>query len=156
MIAAAAIFFAPAAAAQAQVKPALNFFITTYAQPTATPGRGSYYTAQLMNAGDTPVHNIRFGSTAPPDWTVEFEPANLAVLAPGATQIIGITVTPGSHTSRDNYNVTLTAQGDETGTVTSIYLMVQGGVSNWLWIGLGVAIAAILLFVFLFVRFNRH
>jgi uncharacterized membrane protein len=120
------------------------------------PGQSSHFLIELRNDGSETVNNIRLSSVPLENWTVGFQPAGLAALAAGAAKIVDVSISPGINTGSGNYNVTLLARADETGSVTSVYLSVEGGASFRPWVGLGLGVIAVGVFGFVFLRFGRH
>ena len=144
-------------AAQAQTgKAQLALNVIMGVPPEVTAGQSQSFHLQVMNVGSETVTNIRFSAVAPANWTVEFDPVIVDLLNPGASTVIVANITPANGTSHGSYDVSLMAQANETGAMTSVYLMVKGGISYWAWVGLVLGVLAVGVFVFIFIRFGRR
>jgi uncharacterized membrane protein len=160
------LFFLPAVlgglllmpvAAQAQTgKAQLAFNLILGAPPEVTAGESHSFHLQVMNVGSETLNGIRFSAVAPDNWTVEFEPERVDTLIPGMSAVIAANITPAAGIENGGYDVSLMAQANETGAMTSVYLNVKGGITSWVWVGLVLGVLAIGVFAFIFIRFGRR
>jgi uncharacterized repeat protein (TIGR01451 family) len=122
-----------------------------------TPGQANTFYLEVRNNGNTGLTNIRFGSSAPKDWQVQYTPSSLEALSAGSTDTVKVDIIPPANVSgRGDYNVTFIAEANEVRAVTTAFLRVEGGSPFWIWIGIGVAVIAIAIFAVIYVRFGRN
>jgi uncharacterized membrane protein len=121
-----------------------------------TPGQVNTLYLEVRNNSNTVINNIRFGSSAPPNWKVNFTPASLDSLSSGSGTTVNVDVIPPADIGgRGNYNITLIADANETRAVTTAFLTVRSGSTYWIWIGIGVGVVAAAIFVFIYLKFGR-
>ncbi len=111
---------------------------------------------EVRNNGNTGISNIKFDSDSPKGWIVNFEPRSIAYLSAGSSQTIDIKVIPSSDTSREEYNLTIIAEANETRAATGTMLRVESSPSFWLWVGVGVTALVIVGFIVIFLRFGKQ
>jgi uncharacterized membrane protein len=122
-----------------------------------TPGQINTLYLEVRNHGNTELSNIRFGSSAPKDWQIQFDPPSLAVLSVGSANTVNVNIIPPANvSSRGDYNITLIAEANEVRAVTTAFLRVEGGSPFWIWVSIGVAAIAIAIFAVIYIRYGRN
>ncbi|MDQ3880478.1 MAG: NEW3 domain-containing protein [Chloroflexota bacterium] len=76
---------------------------------TASAGGVQDFQVTLVNSGTAPLTNVALSGSGPTDWTVEFEPATIDTIPPGATTNATAHITPSSDAIAGDYVVTLRA-----------------------------------------------
>ncbi len=79
---------------------------------TAVAGRTRALNLTVENTGAAEARNISFRGTGPRNWEIEFEPSELASLAPGDSLEVTASVTPSSQAITGDYAVTVRANGE--------------------------------------------
>jgi len=111
----------------------------------AVAGRESSFTFTLANTGSAPATDLEMSATPPSGWTVEFEPKDIAALAPNATGEVNVKITPSEQAIAGDYMVTVRAAGGPVSEDVQFRVTVR---TSTLWgaAGLGViAVAALVL-----------
>jgi len=121
-----------------------------------TPGQNNSMFLEVRNNGNTTINNIRFSYNAPEGWNVVYTPDRLSSLGPESTNTIDVNIIPVSNAGRGDYTINLIAEADETRTVTTAFLRVEGATSFWLWVGIGIAVLVIAGFIVVFLRLGRQ
>jgi uncharacterized repeat protein (TIGR01451 family) len=121
----------------------------------AVAGEAATFPFTVSNTGSAPAQNIKFSSSAPSDWTVTFDPDNLAALPAGQDQQVQVKITPSSKAIAGDYVVNVSAAGD--GTSESQQFRVTVNTSTW-WgiVGLIVIAIAAIILVLAVLRYGRR
>jgi uncharacterized membrane protein len=108
---------------------------------TAHAGEATSLKLVVQNTGSAPAHNIKLTSTQPTDWSVKFDPEQVAELP--ANQQIDVTanVQPASNAVAGDYVVTMDARPEE-GTAASADFRITV-LTSTLWGIVGVALIAV-------------
>lgn len=111
----------------------------------AVAGRESSFTFTLVNTGTAPATDLELSATPPSGWTVEFEPQDVAQIAPNSTGEVSVKITPSEQAIAGDYMVAVRASSDTVSE--SVQFRVTVGTSTlWGAAGLGViAVAALVL-----------
>jgi uncharacterized repeat protein (TIGR01451 family) len=78
-----------------------------------TLGQSTPFTLLVRNTGSAPAENIALSATPPTGWTVDFEPATLAALEPGAALEVKATLRPADQAVAGDYVVSFNARPEE-------------------------------------------
>lgn len=92
---------------------------------TANAGSAKDFGLSLTNSGSAPVTNVAFSSNAPTGWKVEFDPADVASVAPGTPTSVNAKITPSSDAIAGDYEITMTAKGAESSDDVTIRVRVE-------------------------------
>ena len=119
-------------------------------------GQSSELTVTLRNDGSEAARDIELSATTPQGWKSNFEPKQVPQVAPGATQVVKVTLTPSVRAIAGDYQATIRAAAagglSESATFSITVL------TSTLWGAVGIAIIAIALLVVVFAvaRFGRR
>lgn len=122
----------------------------------AKTGRDNFFSVMLGNLGSAPIDNIKFSSTKPEGWTIEFKPDKVDSLDAIDSQTIEVNIKPPPETIAGDYVVKLSASGTQT---TSPEMEIRVTVETptvWGWVGVGVILLVIVGLVGIFMRFSRR
>jgi len=111
----------------------------------AVAGRESSFTFTLVNTGTAPATDLELSATPPSGWTVEFEPQDVAQIAPNSTGEVNVKITPSEQAIAGDYMVSVRASNDTVSESVQFRVTVR---TSTLWgaAGLGViAVAALVL-----------
>lgn len=75
----------------------------------ATAGREARVPLLVKNTGTAPLENISFSSSAPPNWSVKFDPETLVSVPPGESRQVTAIIKTDSRAIAGDYVVSLTA-----------------------------------------------
>ena len=92
---------------------------------TANAGSAKDFALSLANTGSAPVTGVTFSSSTPTGWTVEFEPADAASVAPGTPVPVTAKITPSQDAIAGDYELTMTATGAESSDDVTIRVRVE-------------------------------
>ncbi|WP_411032779.1 NEW3 domain-containing protein [Shinella sp. BYT-45] len=121
----------------------------------AVAGRESSFTFTLTNTGSAPATDLELSATPPSGWNVEFEPKDIAALAPNATAEVNVKITPSEQAIAGDYMVTVRASGGPVSQDVQFRVTVR---TSTLWgaAGLGVIAAAVLVLGGAVLRYGRR
>lgn len=85
----------------------------------AVAGRKNGVTLEVKNTGTSPVTDVNFSSTLPPNWSATFSPESIDALAPGESRQVTVEVTPNSKALAGDYLLTLRARSGDSRAVDS-------------------------------------
>jgi uncharacterized membrane protein len=121
----------------------------------ATAGRESTFTFTLVNSGSAPATDLELSGTPPSGWKVEFEPKQIANLAPGSQGSVAVKITPSERAVAGDYMVGLRAAGgpisEEVQFRTTVNTSTVWGIA-----GLGVIGIAVLVLAGAVMRYGRR
>jgi uncharacterized membrane protein len=103
------------------------------------PGEENILYLEIHNAGNKPITNIRLSSDEPEGWVVKFMPVSIDYLGASSVQTVDVSVKPAGNAAKDEYQVNIIAEANETRRVISTFLRVETATSVWLWVGVAVA-----------------
>ncbi len=109
----------------------------------AVAGRESSFTFTLVNTGTAPATDLELSATPPSGWTVEFEPKDVAQIAPNSTGEVNVKITPSEQAIAGDYVVSVRASNDTVSESVQFRVTVK---TSTLWgaAGLGVIAVAVL------------
>ena len=111
----------------------------------AVAGRESSFTFTLVNTGTAPATDLELSATPPSGWTVEFEPQDVAQIAPNSTGEVNVKITPSEQAIAGDYMVSVRASNDIVSEGVQFRVTVRTS-TMWGAAGLGViAVAALVL-----------
>lgn len=121
----------------------------------AVAGKESSFTFTLANTGSAPATDLELSATPPTGWTVEFEPKEIATLAPNATSEVNVRITPSEQAIAGDYMVSVHAAGGPVSEDAQFRVTVR---TSTLWgaAGLGVIAAAALVLGGAVMRYGRR
>jgi len=122
----------------------------------AKPGEDSYFSIEVGNLGTAPIENIKFSTTKPEGWTIEFTPEKIETLDAFDSQTMEVNIKPPTETIAGDYNITLRASGKQA-TANEIKIRVTVETPTiWGWVGVGIIVLVIAGLIVVFMRFSRR
>ena len=121
----------------------------------ANAGKEKRFVFILRNSGSAEARNITLSASPPSGWKVNFEPKELAVLAPNAEEKIAATVTPSDKALAGDYMMSVRANGDGVSESVNYRITVLTS-TVWGVVGLGVIAASLLVLLGAVGRFGRR
>jgi uncharacterized membrane protein len=121
----------------------------------ATAGKDSHLTLLVVNTGSAAIENIIFTSNKPTAWTVDFTPQKIDSLSAGGSQAVDVSIMPGAKAIAGDYQVNITAKGDQKTADVSFRVTVETP-TVWGWIGVAIIVLVIAGLAFVFIRFSRR
>jgi uncharacterized membrane protein len=121
----------------------------------AVAGKESTFTFTLANTGTAPATDLELTATAPAGWKAEFEPKEVAQIAPNSTSEVNLKITPSEQAIAGDYMVTVRASGGPVSESVQYRVTVN---TSTLWgaAGLGVIAVAALVLGGAVMRFGRR
>jgi uncharacterized membrane protein len=121
----------------------------------AEAGKETSFTFTLVNSGSAPATDLELSATPPSGWTVDFEPKQIAVLAPTATSEVAVKIMPSERAVAGDYMVNMRASGGPVSEEVQFRTTVR---TSTLWgvAGLGVIAAAVLVLGGAVMRYGRR
>jgi uncharacterized membrane protein len=136
-----------------------SFRLTTPDQrlsTNASAGQTKDFQVLVVNDGTAPVTAVTLAGTAPTEWTVVFDPATVASVAPNDPQEVTVHLTPSGSAIAGDYNVTLTASTAD-GARESIEMRVTVDTSlSWGLIGIALILLTLVGLSWVFQRYGRR
>jgi uncharacterized membrane protein len=121
----------------------------------ARPGKPANMSIYVKNTGSAVNHDIKFLSFKPENWQVEFKPAQIPALDPGALQQVEVTITPYGEALIGDYSVGVQVQGEKVSKSLEFRTTVKAA-ATWGWIGIGIIAGVIGGLTGLFRKFGRR
>lgn len=109
----------------------------------------------VKNTGSAPLKNVELTSSAPVDWTVEFQPAKIDVIAPGQHAQVVATIEASRKAVAGDYVTNLEAKTPEKTAMASLRVSVRTPLL-WGWLGILVILGALGGVYYLFRKFGRR
>lgn len=122
----------------------------------AEAGTATTYSLLVQNNGSATARNIEMTNTAPNDWEVSFEPAEITELPPGAQQEVTASVQPPDNAIAGDYVVTFRARPEDAGTESIEYRVTVRTSTLWGVAGVGLIAIAVLAVGVAVSRFGRR
>lgn len=121
----------------------------------AQAGKETNFTFTLVNRGSAPASDVELSATPPSGWNVEFEPEQVAEIAPNAASEVAVKITPSERAVAGDYMVTVQASG---GPVSESVQFRTTVTTSTLWgaAGLGVIAVAVLVLGGAVMRYGRR
>jgi uncharacterized membrane protein len=144
---------------QVEIVGNVAFSLTTPDQrlsANASAGQRKDFQVLVVNDGTAPVTTITLAGTAPQGWTVEFDPATVAQVAPGVPEQVTVQLTPSGSAIAGDYSVTLTASTAD-GARESIEMRITVDTSlSWGLIGIALILLTLVGLSWVFQRYGRR
>jgi len=122
----------------------------------ATAGKDNIFSIEVRNLGTGAVDNIKFSSTKPEGWAIEFTPEKVDLLEALDSQTIDINIKPPTETIAGDYIITLRASGEQATTEELKIRVTVESPTIWGWVGVGIIIIVIVGLAVIFMRFSRR
>lgn len=121
----------------------------------AEAGKETSFTFTLLNTGTAPATDIELSATPPTGWNVDFEPKQIAEIAPSAASEVAVKITPSERAIAGDYMVSVRAAGGPVSEDVQFRTTVR---TSTLWgvAGLGVIAAAALVLGGAVMRYGRR
>ncbi len=123
---------------------------------TAQAGSDNFFSINVSNLGSAPIDNIKFSSTKPEGWTVEFKPDKIESLGAIDEQTVDVNIKPAPKTIAGDYLITLTASGTQTSAGNMNIRVTVETPSVWGWVGVGIILVVVAGVIGIFMRFSRR
>lgn len=121
-----------------------------------TAGRDNFYTLTVQNRGTAAIHNIAFSKSMLSDWTVEFNPEQIASLAAGEEQTVKVNIRPPEDAAAGDYQITLGASGNEARASSLDARVTVETPSIWGWVGVGLVVLVVIGMGLVILRLGRR
>jgi uncharacterized membrane protein len=121
----------------------------------AEAGRETSFTFTLVNSGSSPATDLELSATPPSDWTVDFEPKQVATLAPNSASEVAVKITPSERAIAGDYMVAVRAAGGPVSEEVQFRTTVRTS-TIWGIAGLGVIAGAVLVLGGAVMRYGRR
>ena len=122
----------------------------------AKSGKDNYFAIEVGNLGTAPIDNIKFSSTKPEGWTIEFFPEKIELLEAFDSQTMDVNIRPPADTIAGDYQITLRASGTQASTGEMTIRVTVESPTIWGWVGVGIIMLVIAGMVVIFMRFSRR
>lgn len=123
---------------------------------TATAGEENSFSIVVGNLGTVPVDNIKFSSTKPEGWAIDFNPEKIDLLEAFDEQTIDVSIKPPPDTISGDYEIALRGSGSQTSTdLVTIRVTVESP-TIWGWVGVGIIVLVVAGLIVIFMRFSRR
>jgi uncharacterized membrane protein len=109
----------------------------------------------VRNTGTVELTDVSLSSNTPIDWVVEFEPKEIATIAPGESQSVIASITSSDTALAGDYVVSMTANSPEVDSSATFRVTVKTPVI-WGWVGILLIAAVIAGLVYLYRKYGRR
>src|SRR5690606_32444706 len=120
-----------------------------------TAGSNEKVELLVKNTGSAALKNVEMKSSAPVDWTVEFQPAKIDVIAPGQHAQVVATIKASRKAVAGDYVTNLEARTVEKTATASLRVSVRTPLF-WGWLGIMVIAGALGGVYYLFRKYGRR
>ena len=120
-----------------------------------TAGSDKKVELMVKNTGSAPLKNVEMRSSAPVDWTVEFQPTKIDVIAPGQHAQVFATIKASRKTVAGDYVANLDAKTPEKSATASFRVSVRTPLL-WGWLGIMIILGALGGVYYLFRKYGRR
>jgi len=122
----------------------------------AKPGKDNYFSIEVGNLGTAAIENIKFSTTKPEGWTIEFSPEKIEVLDAFDSQTMDVNIKPPTDTIAGDYNITLRASGKQAAANEIGIRVAVESPTIWGWVGVGIIVLVVAGLIVIFMRFSRR
>ncbi len=123
---------------------------------TAIAGKDNFYSTLIQNTGSGTIEDIKFSSSKPSGWSIEFTPKEIDALAPGSFQTIDVNIKPAPKAIAGDYRISLIADAKQTReSIDDIRITVETP-NIWGWVGVGIILVVLAGVIAVFMRFSRR
>jgi len=122
----------------------------------ATAGKDNIFSVELGNLGTAPVDNIKFSSTKPEGWSIEFAPDKIDSLAAVDSQTVELNIKPPTETIAGDYSIAIRASGEQTASQEMSIRVTVETPTVWGWVGVVIIVLVVVGLVVVFMRFSRR
>ncbi|MFC1982371.1 NEW3 domain-containing protein [Chloroflexota bacterium] len=123
---------------------------------TATAGKDNFFSVKVANLGTAPIENVKFSTTKPEGWTIEFTPDKIDTLEAIDEQTIDVNIKPPTRTVAGDYEIGIRASGKQsTAEEVKIRVTVESP-TIWGWVGVGIILIVVIGLGVIFMRFSRR
>ena len=122
----------------------------------ATAGKDNFFSIKIANLGTAPIENVKFSTTKPEGWTIEFTPDKIDTIEAIDEQTIDINIKPPTRTVAGDYEIGIRASGKQsTAEEVKIRVTVESP-TIWGWVGVGIILIVVIGLGVIFMRFSRR
>jgi len=122
----------------------------------AQVGKDNSYSLIVQNQGSAAVNNIVLSSLVPTDWIISFNPETIRLLAASQEQTVKMVVRPPQDTPPGDYQITLSATGNEAISNSLDFRLTVEKPSIWGWVGISVVALFVICIALVLIRMNRR
>lgn len=110
----------------------------------------------IQNTGTAPAHNIQLTASQPAGWKVDFDPKQIAELAPGKQMEVTANVQPADQAIAGDYVVSVKAQAEEVPQKSTDFRITVLTSTMWGIVGVGLIAVAVVVVGLAVARFGRR
>lgn len=122
---------------------------------SAEAGSASTFALLVGNEGSAALNDVTLSASAPTDWTVTFEPTQIAQVEPGASIPVTATIEPRREAIAGDYALTMTATATDANASLDVRAQVKTS-TWWGFIAVAIIVVALGALAFVFRRFGRR
>jgi len=135
----------------------LNIFPETEQYNTvARAGEDNFFAIRTQNLSSAAVDNIKFSSTHPDGWTIEFKPDKIDVMEAISDQTIEVNIKPPSKAIAGDYIINLKAAGKQISAKDIDVRITVETPTIWGWVGVIIILIVVIGLIAVFMRFSRR
>jgi uncharacterized membrane protein len=122
---------------------------------SAVAGKEHSFTFTVNNDGGAPAENVKLAANAPSGWKIDFSPAKIDRIAPGAKAEAQMRITPASNAIAGDYSVNVNSNGEGASDNLKFRVTVETS-TEWGLAGLGIIGIAVLVMAGAVTRYGRR
>lgn len=121
----------------------------------ATAGSATVLTLVVTNNGSAPLTGVAITSTPPRNWKVDFSPATIPTIAPGASENVQVSITAANDALAGDYVLTISARNADANKSIDIRTTVETSSIGYV-IGIAILVLVAVGLFFVFQRYGRR
>ena len=123
---------------------------------TARAGEDNFFSLAIGNLGTGAIDDIKFSTTKPDGWTVEFTPEKIDRLEAIDEQTVDVNIIPAAKAIAGDYMISLRASGEQTSADEIDIRVTVESPTIWGWVGVIIILIVVIVLVVIFMRFSRR
>ncbi len=119
-------------------------------------GEDNIFSIKVQNLGTAAIDNIKFSSTKPEGWAIEFKPDKIDVMEAITEQTIDVNIKPPPKTVAGDYMISLQASGKQVSAGKVDIRVTVETPTIWGWVGVAIILIVVIGLIVIFMRFSRR
>jgi uncharacterized membrane protein len=122
----------------------------------AKAGEDNFFPIDVQNMGSAAIDNIKFSSTQPDGWLIDFEPDTIESLEAIDEQTVNVNIQPPAKAVAGDYMISVRASGSQiSADEVNIRVTVETP-TIWGWVGVAIILVVVAGLILIFMRFGRR
>ena len=115
------------------------------------------HSIKVSNLSSDTIDNIKFTSSGPQGWSIDFEPDKIETLeAITGEQTVNVNIKPAEKTVAGDYMISLRASGKQASAGEMSIRVTVVTPTIWGWVGVAIILIVVIGLIVIFMRFSRR